>query len=92
MAKTQIKPKKLVTVGRLKQVSDSLNNSASKKVAEASRLYKKSPNFIKKSDQLQKSGIKDLDSSMKYNKMINKAEGTAIKKMKNLSNGKSFKN
>jgi hypothetical protein len=92
MAKTKIDPKNLVKVGRLKQVTDSLTSSANYKDSALKQMIPESPNFIKKSDQLQKSGIKDLDSSMKYNKMINKAEGTAIKKMKNLSNGKSFKN
>jgi len=74
MAKTQINPKNLVKVGRLKQVVDSLNSSANYKRAQADQMI---PNFGYDNPEIQgllKTGQSDRDSAKKYNKIIEKAK------------------
>lgn len=74
MAKTQINPKNLVKVGRLRQVADSLSKSAERKVNYGDTMIKKYPELNKESESAISSGMKDYNDSKRYNKMIDKAK------------------
>ena len=80
MAKTQINPKNLVKVGRLKQVADSLSSSADYK---RSALKQMVPTFgydDEKVKELLSSQSSDSKSAAKYNKIILGAKDKAAKK------------
>ena len=81
MAKTQVKrpdtplaiTPEPIKIGRLKEVRDSLSNSAERKVNYGETMVKRYPELNKESDSAIRSGMKDYNDSKRYNEIINKA-------------------